>query len=96
MVGTFENPDLRSTIQSIRYVMRSVLTSRPHLIFIHEAGLFSGNVAVMHSVLGEITDASNQAIAYPIYGLCWPLGVIIGYARFHWTLSLNAEYFTSF
>ncbi|KAL5511682.1 hypothetical protein ACEPAH_4900 [Sanghuangporus vaninii] len=42
------------------------------------AGLFSGNVAVMHSVLGEITDSSNQAVAYPIYGLCWPLGVIIG------------------
>ncbi|EJD05792.1 MFS general substrate transporter [Fomitiporia mediterranea MF3/22] len=42
------------------------------------AGLFSGNVAVMHSVLGEITDSSNQALAYPIYGLCWPLGVILG------------------
>lgn len=44
-----------------------------------EAGLFSGNVAVMHSVLGELTDSTNQAVAFPIYGLCWPLGVIIGY-----------------
>ncbi|KAH8117305.1 MFS general substrate transporter [Phellopilus nigrolimitatus] len=42
------------------------------------AGLFSGNVAVMHSVLAELTNATNQALAYPIYGLCWPLGVIIG------------------
>ncbi|THH06753.1 hypothetical protein EW145_g3866 [Phellinidium pouzarii] len=42
------------------------------------AGLFSGNVAVMHSVLGELTDSTNQALAYPIYGLCWPIGVIIG------------------
>ncbi|KAI5122039.1 hypothetical protein M0805_006024 [Coniferiporia weirii] len=42
------------------------------------AGLFSGNVAVMHSVLGELTDSTNQALAYPIYGLCWPLGVVIG------------------
>ncbi|KLO14164.1 MFS general substrate transporter [Schizopora paradoxa] len=42
------------------------------------AGLFSGNVAVMHSVLGELTDSTNQAIAYPLYGLCWPLGVIVG------------------
>ncbi|KAI0781048.1 MFS general substrate transporter [Trametes elegans] len=42
-------------------------------------GLFSGNVAVIHSVLGEITDATNQAIAFPLYGLCWPLGGIIGY-----------------
>ncbi|TDL27292.1 MFS general substrate transporter [Rickenella mellea] len=42
------------------------------------AGLFSGNVAVMHSVLGELTDSTNQATAFPIYGLCWPLGIIIG------------------
>lgn len=41
-------------------------------------GLFSGNIAVIHSVLGEITDSTNQAIAFPIYGLCWPLGAIIG------------------
>ncbi|KAF9228644.1 MFS general substrate transporter [Gyrodon lividus] len=41
-------------------------------------GLFSGNVAVIHSVLGEITDSTNQAIAFPIYGLIWPLGSIIG------------------
>ncbi|KAI0807132.1 MFS general substrate transporter [Fomes fomentarius] len=44
-------------------------------------GLFSGNVAVIHSVLGEITDSSNQATAFPLYGLCWPLGGIIGHAR---------------
>ena len=43
------------------------------------AGLFSGNVAVMHSALGELTNPSNQALAYPIYGLCCPLGVILGY-----------------
>ena len=41
-------------------------------------GLFSGNVAVIHSVLGEITDSTNQATAFPLYGLCWPLGAIIG------------------
>ncbi|KAH7929785.1 MFS general substrate transporter [Leucogyrophana mollusca] len=41
-------------------------------------GLFSGNVAVIHSVLGEITDSTNQAVAFPIYGLIWPLGSIIG------------------
>ncbi|OBZ75636.1 hypothetical protein A0H81_04450 [Grifola frondosa] len=42
------------------------------------AGLFSGNIAVIHSVLGELTDSTNQAIAFPIYGLCWPLGAIVG------------------
>ncbi|RDX56894.1 MFS general substrate transporter [Lentinus brumalis] len=41
-------------------------------------GLFSGNVAVIHSVLGEITDSTNQATAFPLYGLCWPLGGVIG------------------
>ncbi|KIL00657.1 hypothetical protein PAXRUDRAFT_29651 [Paxillus rubicundulus Ve08.2h10] len=41
-------------------------------------GLFSGNVAVIHSVLGEITDSTNQAVAFPIYGIIWPLGTIIG------------------
>ncbi|KAG5645916.1 hypothetical protein DXG03_005063 [Asterophora parasitica] len=42
------------------------------------AGLFSGNVAVIHSVLGELTDSTNQGLAFPIYGLFWPLGAIIG------------------
>lgn len=37
-------------------------------------------IAVIHSVVAELTDASNQAVAFPIYGLVWPLGNIIGYA----------------
>ncbi|KAI9569076.1 major facilitator superfamily domain-containing protein [Boletus coccyginus] len=41
-------------------------------------GFFSGNVAVVHSVLGEITDATNQAAVFPIYGLIYPLGAIVG------------------
>ncbi|KAG6832687.1 hypothetical protein H0H92_012259 [Tricholoma furcatifolium] len=42
------------------------------------SGFFSGNVAVIHSVLGELTDSSNQALAFPIYALFWPLGAIVG------------------
>ncbi|KAF8558452.1 MFS general substrate transporter [Imleria badia] len=42
------------------------------------AGISSGNTAVIHSVLGEITDASNQAAVVPIYGIIWPLGGIVG------------------
>ncbi|EAU88341.2 hypothetical protein CC1G_05107 [Coprinopsis cinerea okayama7 len=42
------------------------------------AGLFSGNAAVLHSILGELTDTTNQHIAFPIYGLFWPLGSILG------------------
>ncbi|KAI0689432.1 MFS general substrate transporter [Cytidiella melzeri] len=42
------------------------------------AGFFSGNVAVVHSVIAEMTDHTNQATAFPIYSICWPLGAVIG------------------
>ncbi|KAJ7043197.1 major facilitator superfamily domain-containing protein [Mycena alexandri] len=41
-------------------------------------GIFGGNIAVFHAALGELTDSSNQHIAYPIYGFIWPIGTIIG------------------
>ncbi|KAF9058548.1 major facilitator superfamily domain-containing protein [Rhodocollybia butyracea] len=41
-------------------------------------GIFAGTVAVVQSVVGEITDASNQAAAFPIYGLVWPIGGVVG------------------
>jgi MFS family permease len=37
-----------------------------------------GNIAVVQSVLGELSDPTNQAVMLPIYGLSWPLGTIIG------------------
>ncbi|KAF8591070.1 MFS general substrate transporter [Ramaria rubella] len=42
------------------------------------SGLLAGNIAVIHSTLGELTDESNQARIFPIYGMVWPLGGIIG------------------
>ncbi|KAF8509541.1 MFS general substrate transporter [Gautieria morchelliformis] len=42
------------------------------------AGALAGNVATIHAVLAEITDMSNVAVAFPVYGLCWPVGSIIG------------------
>ncbi|KAG9119728.1 hypothetical protein FRC07_005099, partial [Ceratobasidium sp. 392] len=42
------------------------------------AGLLSGYVAVLHSVLGEMSDETNQAAVYPIYSLCYPIGTFIG------------------
>ncbi|KAF8797889.1 MFS general substrate transporter [Phlegmacium glaucopus] len=42
------------------------------------AGLFSGNVAVIPVILSEITDESNQTLAFPFFGLWWPVGAIIG------------------
>ncbi|KAF5367210.1 hypothetical protein D9757_012213 [Collybiopsis confluens] len=41
-------------------------------------GIFGGTVSVVQSVVGEITDASNHAAAFPIYGLVWPIGGITG------------------
>ncbi|KAL6309000.1 MFS general substrate transporter [Sparassis latifolia] len=59
------------------------------------AGIFSGNIAVVHSVLGELTDSTNQATAFPIYGLFWPLGAIVG-PLLGGTFSNPAERFPQF
>ncbi|TFK42727.1 major facilitator superfamily domain-containing protein [Crucibulum laeve] len=42
------------------------------------AGLFSGNVAVIPSMLCEITSKGNQSTIFPFFGLWWPIGAIIG------------------
>lgn len=42
------------------------------------AGALSGNSAVVQSVIGEITDETNQAQAFPFTGVSWSLGCIIG------------------
>ncbi|KAF8969920.1 major facilitator superfamily multidrug-resistance, DHA1 sub-family [Flammula alnicola] len=42
------------------------------------AGLFSGNVAVIPTILIEITDQTNQAFAFSFFGFWWPLGAIMG------------------
>lgn len=61
----------------------------PELISNAVGGLFSGNVAVIHSVLGEITDSTNQMVAFPIYGLTWPLGSIIGCAPYLYLIRIS-------
>ena len=42
------------------------------------AGSLSGNAAVSSSVIGEITDETNQTEAFPLMALSWSLGCIIG------------------
>lgn len=42
------------------------------------AGLFSGNLPVIQSVLAELSNPSNQAFAVSIYSLLWPFGNIVG------------------
>jgi hypothetical protein len=67
---------------STRSLHRSVTSGRhqsiPCLTSITPGGFFSGNTAVIYSVLGEITDSTNQAIALPIFALAWPVGSVIG------------------
>ncbi|KAF8607067.1 MFS general substrate transporter, partial [Ceratobasidium sp. AG-I] len=41
------------------------------------SGVLNGNVAVIKSVLGEITDESNQGAAFVYLPLCWSLGSLI-------------------
>ncbi|GAA5872088.1 hypothetical protein JCM1840_006316 [Sporobolomyces johnsonii] len=41
-------------------------------------GALNGNVAVIKSVLGEITDESNQGRAFSFLPLAWSLGSVIG------------------
>ncbi|EIN06786.1 MFS general substrate transporter [Punctularia strigosozonata HHB-11173 SS5] len=77
-------------ITTMLFGLSSTLTETLGARFL--SGLCSGNVAVMHSVLGELTDSSNQAVAFPIYGLVWPVGAILG-PLLGGTLSRPAENF---
>lgn len=71
-----------SSWYSTRAVHRSVIFGHSPSTFVTSivtGGFFSGNTAVIFAVLGEMTDSTNQAIAFPIFGLAWPIGSIIGY-----------------
>ncbi|KAJ1566578.1 hypothetical protein HK405_009260 [Cladochytrium tenue] len=41
-------------------------------------GFLNGNIGVAKCLLGEITDETNQAKAFSIFGLMWGIGLIIG------------------
>ncbi|KAF5372992.1 hypothetical protein D9758_001664 [Tetrapyrgos nigripes] len=60
-------------------VLFGLSTSLPSLLISRAfSGLCAGSAAVVHAVLGEITDETNQAKVFPMYGLVWPLGSIVG------------------
>eukprot|EP01112_Ceratiomyxa_fruticulosa_P019085 TRINITY_DN618_c0_g1_i1.p1 TRINITY_DN618_c0_g1~~TRINITY_DN618_c0_g1_i1.p1 ORF type:complete len:585 (+),score=111.21 TRINITY_DN618_c0_g1_i1:372-2126(+) len=42
------------------------------------AGILNGNVGVAKSMMGEITDSTNQARAFSIVGIVWSIGGIVG------------------
>ncbi|OCH87038.1 MFS general substrate transporter [Obba rivulosa] len=41
-------------------------------------GVFSATTGAIHSVVGELTDATNQSIAFPYYDIVAALGFVIG------------------
>lgn len=42
------------------------------------AGLMNGNIAILKSVLAEVTDETNQARAFSLIPLCFAVGSIVG------------------
>ena len=42
-------------------------------------GIFSGTTGAIHSIVGELTDSTNQGIAFPLYDIVAAVGFIIGY-----------------
>ncbi|KIK63612.1 hypothetical protein GYMLUDRAFT_444784 [Collybiopsis luxurians FD-317 M1] len=42
------------------------------------AGLFSGNVPVVPTVLCEITSPENESFVFPFFGIFWPIGMVLG------------------
>ncbi|CAK5279462.1 unnamed protein product [Mycena citricolor] len=68
-----------STGLAISILLFGFATSLTQIIAVRAlAGFFGGNLAVYHSILAEITDISNQAVAYPLYSFTWPLGATLG------------------
>jgi len=41
-------------------------------------GLFSGNLSITKTVLGELVDKSNEARAFSMLGFCYAIGMVIG------------------
>ena len=41
-------------------------------------GIFFGITGAIHSVVGELSDETNQSIAFPLYDVISALGYVIG------------------
>lgn len=41
-------------------------------------GLLSGNASVIKAALGEVTDSTNEGLAFPLFSLQWSLGLVLG------------------
>lgn len=54
------------------------------------AGLMNGNIAILKSVLAEVTDESNQARAFSLIPLCFAVGSIVGNALGGWLVGVGS------
>ncbi|KAF5389761.1 hypothetical protein D9757_005971 [Collybiopsis confluens] len=59
-------------------ILFGLANSIAELLIYRCLGFFGATASVIHTVLGEITDATNQAAAFPLYGITGPVGGIIG------------------
>lgn len=50
------------------------------MLTFESAGFFYGITGATHSVVGELTDQTNQSIAFPLYDIVSALGYVIGCA----------------
>ncbi|KAK7691347.1 hypothetical protein QCA50_004743 [Cerrena zonata] len=41
-------------------------------------GIFSGTTGAIHSIVGELTDSTNQGVAFPLYDIVAAVGFIVG------------------
>jgi hypothetical protein len=48
--------------------------------------VLNGNVGVMKSMMGEITDSTNRAQGFALLPITWQLGGTLGYVIPHSTL----------
>ncbi|SNX86022.1 uncharacterized protein MEPE_04731 [Melanopsichium pennsylvanicum] len=53
------------------------------------AGLMNGNIAILKSVLAEITDETNQARAFSLIPLCFAVGSIVGNGLGGWLAGIG-------
>ena len=53
------------------------------------AGLMNGNIAILKSVLAEITDETNQARAFSVIPLCFAVGSIVGNGLGGWLVGVG-------
>ncbi|SJX63801.1 uncharacterized protein SRS1_14547 [Sporisorium reilianum f. sp. reilianum] len=53
------------------------------------AGLMNGNIAILKSVLAEVTDETNQARAFSLIPLCFALGSIVGNGLGGWLVGVG-------